>query len=105
MLTSPSWNPFEWSSQYWPQLVSLSVLGGILYKMYSAIQSLVGFRDKVNHADDNLSLIITNHLPHLQKEAEKFNMHLTSLNNNLTGLRKDTQELRNDIRVVVERMP
>lgn len=100
MQTQPS-NPFGWLSDHWGTLLGWSALVTFLYRGYLVLQRILGLGESIATAKNDIELLKTNHLPHLQAEVEK-------VNENLTGLREDIKEsfnrLSSDLRIVLTRM-
>lgn len=70
-------------------------IGGLytLYKLGSVVTAVVGFFTSITGrfkaAESTLSLLATNHLPHLQAEMEKINDKQERTNELLSEIRED----------------
>ena len=100
MQVSP-WNPGDWLSEHWTQLIGWSLVVAFLSRLLAVARKLINYGDGIDETKANLTLIMTNHLPHIQAELEK-------VNDNISGLRADMREnqqrLSEDIRLVLLRM-
>lgn len=68
---------FQWIANNWQTVCAW--IGGLytLYKLGSIVTAVIGFittfTTRVKDAEKTLTLMATNHLPHLQVEMEKLN--------------------------------
>ena len=96
------WNPFDWASEHWGQMLGVAAVSTFLYRLYIGVRKIVGLGEAILSARSDLELLKTNHIPHLQVEVEK-------VNENLVGLREDIRDgldrLSDNINVVLMRMP
>lgn len=91
------WNPMQWFASHWMELVGWGVVVAFLRKAYVVVNRVVKYGESIDSAKDDLQLIKTNHLAHIQIELE-------SVNENLQGMREDFKDLRDDFRVVLARI-
>ena len=102
------WNPMTWASENWPQLVGWSSLVAFVSFFYRWIRNLGGYADSLNNTREDLSLIKSNHIPHLQAELEMVNQRLETVNTNLEGIREDFRDgmnrLSDSINVLLTRL-
>jgi len=102
------WNPMTWASEHWPQLVGWTAVATFLQRIYVWTRGLGDYADTLEEARDDLSLIKSNHIPHLQTELEMVNQRLEKVNTNLEGLREDFRDginrLSDSINVVLTRI-
>ena len=100
MQTQP-FDPIEYLSAHWAHMLGWSALITFLYRVYLGFKKFAGLGESIDATRLDLEIIKTNHLTHLQAEAEK-------INENLTGLREDLRtsfdRLSADIRIVLTRM-
>ncbi len=89
---------FQWIANNWQTVCAW--IGGLytLYKLGSVVTAVVGFftsiTSRVKEAESTLSLMATNHLPHLQAEMEKVNAKQERTNEILS-------EIKDDLRLVL----
>lgn len=102
------WNPMMWASDNWPQLVGWTALVTFLSYIYRWVKNIGGYANTLSETREDLSLIKTNHIPHLQTELEMINQRLEKVNTNLEGLREDFRDginqLSASINVVLARI-
>ena len=96
------WNPAVWISQNWMYLAGWLALGVVLYKVYLVVNRFASYGAAITELRTDMETIKTNHLPHVQEE-------LVRVNSNISGLREDLKEglgnMRDDLRLVLSRMP
>lgn len=84
---------FQWMADNWT--VVCAWIGGLytLYKAGSIVTALIVFftslTSRFKNAENMLSLLSTNHLPHLQAELEKLNEGQEKANDTLASIRED----------------
>lgn len=103
------YNPMIWVGQHWLEIIGWIGVLTVLYKLYRVVdRALQPFRD-LKTVKGDITAIKENHLSHMEVE-------LGNVNNNITGLRGDMKELfsglrdilsdvKDDIRLVMSRMP
>ena len=102
------WNPMTWASEHWPQLVEWTALGTFLSYIYRWVSHVGRYASTLTESREDLSLIKSNHLPHLQAELEMVNQRLETVNTNLEGIREDFRDgmnrLSDSINVLLTRL-
>lgn len=95
------WNPMEWATEHWQELVGWSALATFFYRVWFVAQKVVGYGDGIRESRSDLKTIMTNHLPHLQIELESVNSKLDDLH---SGLHSDLDGLREDLKEGLNRL-
>lgn len=89
---------FQWMATNWTAVCAW--IGGLysLYKLGSIVTAIIGLFTSISNrfkeAEDTLTRMATNHLPHIQAELEKFNTQKERTNEILA-------EVRDDLRLVL----
>lgn len=99
------WNPFDWLSHVWPYLIGISALFPLIkYFVKPVVQGFVKGKEyalDVQTLREDMNVIKTNHLPHLQAELE-------AVNENISGLRSDLKDgfgrLSDSLNIVLTRI-
>jgi hypothetical protein len=107
------WNPMEWASEHWQELIGWSALATFFYRAWFVAKRIIGFGEGVEETRADLKTIMTNHLPHLQIELESVNSKLSDLHSgmhgDIDGLREDLRDglnrLNDSINVLLTRVP
>lgn len=96
------WTPMDWIAANWTHIVGWGGVLLFLYRGYKVLRNFEGYGNDLQTVRQDLSLVMTNHLPHLQKELEH-------TNENLEGLRTDVRDgftrLTDSMNVVLTRVP
>ncbi len=82
----------QWLVQNWQAvcgwITGLFVLGKLLRGFTSVVLSVSSAVKRFEQAENTLSLVATNHLPHMQWELEKTNATMTSMDQTLKKMYK-----------------
>jgi len=94
-------NPFEWLSQHWITLTGWVAVFTFLWRAHKLVSKLESYGGDLRTVREDTKTVMTNHIPHLQKELE-------TVNKNIEGLREDFKEgfgrLADSINVVLTRI-
>ena len=84
---------FQWMSINWTTICAWGAGFYAMYKIGSVITAVASFvvtvTSRFKNAESTLSLLASNHLPHLQAELEKFNSKQDRTNEVLSEIRED----------------
>ena len=95
------WNPMEWASEHWQELIGWSALATFLYRILTVAKRVISYGDGIEETRSDLRTIMTNHIPHLQIELESVNSKLDNLH---AGMHEDIEGLRADLRDGLNRL-
>lgn len=94
-------NPFEWLSQHWLAFTGWTGLAVFLWRVHKTASKIEKYGEHLTTVREDLTVVMSNHLPHVQAELE-------SINQNVGGLRDDVKDglgrLTDSINVVLTRI-